>query len=372
MTSKILQTYVHHGRDFHIVTRTEGEVLNQLPVGIYRLNYHEMRGWWLSEMKSFELPEKFYGDINRKAERILNTYYDRMKSGKPTGVLLEGAKGAGKTLLAKKVAVDSNLPVILINDAYTSDDFKEIISNIGSCVVIFDEFEKVYQEEEDQNAVLTLLDGVFSTRILTFIIVNDVNRLVGPLKNRPGRLFYSLDYRGLSDDFIMEYSKDRLIRFEEETDGEYERRIQSILSVAAMFKDFTFDHLQAVVEEMNRYGEMAEEVIDFLNVKIPKPSAFDIYEVRIWKDDKEITNLQSREFRNKNSIPIQNGEYLSFRSSSKSKDVDDDVWIGPKNLVDVNIKNQTFTFFSPGENVKITYRKLGEEEKYNFSMPSPF
>ena len=376
--SKISQTYVHHGRDFSVITRAEGEVIESLPAGTYRLNFNPARGWWFSEMQQFSLPSKLYGDTEKRSERILKTYARRMESGQPTGVLLEGMKGSGKTLLAKKVAIDSGLPVILINSPYTCDDFKEIISNVGPCVLIFDEFEKVYQDQSNQNAVLTLLDGVFSSQVLTFIIVNDSSYLVGPLKNRPGRLFYSLEYAGLSESFIIEYANDRLeptmktgVLASGDIDHEVtNRRIQGILSVSAMFSKFTFDHLQSVVEEMNRYNESAEEVIKYLNVKIPKPSLYDLYEVRIWKGKKEITSLQDDNIKTQNVCPALGGVHFSYYTVRTSdKKLTEYVHIDKENLFETDVKNQTFKFFIADENVTISYRKMGDKEysKYSFA-----
>lgn len=382
--SNVHHTYVHHGRNFHIATRAKGEVYNELPVGVFRLNFHPQRGWWFSEMTPFTMPSKFYGDVERRAARILDTYHSRRKRGVPTGVLLDGAKGSGKTLLAKKVAHDSNLPVILINSPYVEDDFKEIIANVGPCVVIFDEFEKVYHEQEKQNAVLTLLDGAFSSQALTFIIVNDSYKVVGSLKNRPGRLFYYLEYGGVSEDFIREYVADKLrpvmtsndLGFTEVIDHEEtEKRISGILSVAAMFKHFTFDHLQAVVEEMNRYGETAEEVLEYLNVKIPKPSIFDAYECRIWVDGDEKTKIQKKSVQIQNKVPTTETIWFYYRDGTKDKKDD---WnekyfqIGPKNLTHTDIKLGSFTFHSDDRSVRVTYTKLSDDQRRELMELSVF
>lgn len=382
--TKIHQTYVHHGRDFDVVTRAEGEVCDALPPGVYRLNFHPHRGWWFSEMAPFVMPSKFYGNVERRAARIFDTYMQRRERGQSTGVLLDGIKGSGKTLLAKKVAVDSGLPVILINTPYTDDDFKEILANVGPCVILFDEFEKVYHEKEKQNTVLTLLDGAFASQALTFLIVNDAYKLVGPLKNRPGRLFYYLEYGGLDENFIREYVTDNLrpvmkdidFGLDQVIDSEAtEQRINGILSVAAMFKAFTFDHLQSVVEEMNRYGETAEEVLEYLNVKIPKPNLFDFFEVNIWIDGQDMTKIQSKTFKVQNKIPTTETFYIYYRDGEKDEDGD---WeehyfnIGPKNLTHTDIKTGVFTFHSDDRRVKITYTKMSEQRRRDLMGPHPF
>ena len=40
-----------------------------------------------------------------------------------------------------------------------------------------------------------------------------------------------------------------------------------MIAVSAIFEAFNFDMLQALVEEMNRYGESADQALEFLNVK---------------------------------------------------------------------------------------------------------
>jgi hypothetical protein len=76
--------------------------------------------------------------------------------------------------------------------------------------------------------------------------------------NRPGRFFYSLDYKGLDNEFIIDYCKVNLINAS---------NTESVCKAGALFSKFNFDMLQAIVEEMNRYNETAAEVIKFLNAK---------------------------------------------------------------------------------------------------------
>jgi hypothetical protein len=78
------------------------------------------------------------------------------------------------------------------------------------------------------------------------------------MRNRPGRIFYSLDFKGLEQDFIIEYCQDNLDNVD---------HIASVCRVAAMFDQFNFDMLKALVEEMNRYEETASEAMRMLNAK---------------------------------------------------------------------------------------------------------
>ena len=263
------------------------DIHEELPPGNYVINHAQFIGYYFEVAKPFQLPPKFYGELSKTSERIINTYADRLKTqAKPTGVLLRGEKGGGKTLLAKKVASELNLPVILINIPFHDDDFKGILASLGPAVVIFDEFEKVYYEKNAQNAILTLLDGVYPSQCLFFIIVNDEHKLTDALLNRPGRLFYSLEYKGLSNEFITDYCKDKLLN---------QNHITSVLTVTAFFVNFNFDMLQGLIEEMNRYGEPAHEAVKFLNIKAEMFRAYEMYDVTVTYNGKEVPLLKGQE-----------------------------------------------------------------------------
>ena len=76
-------------------------------------------------------------------------------------------------------------------------------------MVLFDEFEKVYDSDE-QEEMLTLLDGVFPSKKLFVLTCNDKWRVNQHMRNRPGRIFYMLDFTGLDEDFVVEYCHDNL------------------------------------------------------------------------------------------------------------------------------------------------------------------
>jgi hypothetical protein len=124
-------------------------------------------------------------------------------------------------------------------------------------VILFDEFEKVY-DKDDQEKMLTLLDGVYPSKKLFILTCNDKWRIDSHMRNRPGRIFYSLDFKGLEQAFIIEYCEDNLVN---------KTHIQGVCRVAGMFDQFNFDMLKALVEEMNRYNESPSESMKMLNAK---------------------------------------------------------------------------------------------------------
>ena len=251
--------FIRNSNTFRIAPEESLDIQTQLPVGNYTVKFNEMGGFFFLEMvDSFTPLNKLYGDTQKNSNRILRTYLDRTVS---TGVMLTGEKGSGKSLLAKTLSIDAatmDIPTIIINESWCGDNFNKFLQDIEQpCVILFDEFEKVYDNESQEKA-LTLLDGVFPSRKLFVITCNDKWRVNEHMRNRPGRIYYMLDFKGLDPVFIEEYCKDVLIN---------KQYIAKIVEISALFEQFNFDMLKALVEEMNRYNESPQDALKMLNAK---------------------------------------------------------------------------------------------------------
>lgn len=272
--------FMRAGSAYRVSTKEAMQLTDRLPGGTYTIGFDKMAGsFYLDTIDDFEVKGKIYGDPTKQADRILNTFEQRPGS---TGVMLSGEKGSGKTMLAKILSVkareEKEIPTIVINNPWYGEEFNAFMQMIEQpTIVIFDEFEKVYKREE-QVALLTLLDGVYTSKKLFVITCNEPARVNTHMLNRPGRIFYRLDYDGLSDEFIREYCAD-VLKNQDHTD--------SVCNVAAVFGTFNFDLLKALVEDMNRYDESPHEALKFLNAE-PDVEQYGSYDVELFLNGEKI------------------------------------------------------------------------------------
>jgi hypothetical protein len=298
------------GNTFRIATKESMDLHEALPAGNYVVKQDPFENFFIERIEDFDVPSKLYGDTLRNTERIINSYWNREKS---TGVMLVGEKGSGKTLLSKNICVEmakQNVPTIVINAPWCGDKFNTLIQSIQQpCIVMFDEFEKVYNHEQ-QEELLTLLDGIYSTKKLFMLTSNDKWRVDSHMRNRPGRIFYMVDFKGLDPDFIREFCVDNLGN---------QTHTNTIVNIASVFSAFNFDMLKALVEEMNRYNETPQDAMRILNVKAEFDGGAQ-YSVELYKGDLKPERV---------SPSVWNGAPLAtksidvnywIRSKKKSKD----------------------------------------------------
>jgi hypothetical protein len=261
--------FLKSGNTYRVSSQEAMDLHQTLPPGNYVVKSDPYENLFLEQIDSFEIKGKIYGDCLRNTDRILSTFDARSAS---TGVLLTGEKGSGKTLLAKNicaVGATKGIPTIVINAPWRGDKFNSLIQSIEQpTIVLFDEFEKVYDNDEQEH-MLTLLDGVFPSKKLFLLTCNDKWRINSHMRNRPGRIFYFLEFAGLDAEFIAEYCNDNLLN---------KQHTNKVVQISNTFDQFNFDMLKALVEEMNRFGETPQEAMRLLNAKpeFGEPSNYDV------------------------------------------------------------------------------------------------
>jgi hypothetical protein len=277
--------------------------------------YSDMVGFYLKFDKNlFQEPEKVFGNLKKRVEHVV-TRYD--SSDKSLGVLLTGNKGSGKSLftaiVANKFIKEKNLPVILINEKYTGPKLNDFINTIGECVIMFDEFGKVYGHQE-QSKLLTMFDGLMSTKRMILVTENETRMINEFIINRPGRFMYHFKYTKLDEETVEEYC---------DYMGVPEKIKREIHLLRKTTTEFSMDTLSAIVSEYKLFGGDFKELISILNISTNKSSVYKLSLVKYVDDEtkEEFTPLTRQEF----SIPdLTNfGIYVDLNGSSNVKEVGD-------------------------------------------------
>lgn len=344
--------YLKSGNTFRVTSKEAMDLHENLPASNYVIKQDMNGNLFLESINTFEIKGRTYGNLVRNRDRILNTFNDRSAS---TGVMLAGEKGSGKSLLAKAICargVELGIPAIIINAPWTGDKFNAFLQCIDQpTIILFDEFEKVYDKDQ-QEQILTLLDGVFPSKKLFILTCNDKWRIDGHMRNRPGRIFYMIDFKGLDCNFITEYCKDNL----KDTS-----HIERICGIASLFSEFNFDMLKALVEEMNRYNEGPEVALEMLNAKPEFDQGTINYHVDliIQGVPVEEKDLEDKEW---GGNPLTKGVEINYKKLIKATEPDEqDDWdwfqavFEPSDLKKIDSTNSKFVFVNEkNESVVLT------------------
>ena len=106
--------FLKSGNTFRVSSKEAMDLHEKLPAGNYTIAQDMMGNFYLEQIDDFEIPAKMYGNTLRHTDRIINTFWERPQQ---TGVLLNGEKGSGKTLLAKNLSTElakQGVPTIVI------------------------------------------------------------------------------------------------------------------------------------------------------------------------------------------------------------------------------------------------------------------
>jgi len=330
---------------------------DRLDPGNYKIALDQYGEFYLEKIDDFDVPAEVYGDLPDLARRVMTTFRSRPMS---TGVLLSGEKGSGKTLLAKKVCVDLNIPAIVVNSPLVGDKFNSFLQAVSEpCAVFFDEFEKVYSSQE-QEKLLTLLDGVYPSKKLFLLTSNNSYRVDEHMRNRPGRIYYYLQFSGLEESFVREFCEAKL---------DNKENVEKVVALARLFSQFNFDMLKSVVEELNRFPELdARDAVKLLNVK-PESDAGGIYSQRLYVNGIEAEIARGDRTRRGHPLSVGSWSYDYVVKTEEGKDDDDwtEVLISTDDFAGYDAVTGVYTFKKQG-GIVLTQTLVPASQRVSF-MP---
>ena len=225
---------------------------------------------FLMDENDFSIPEKIY-DVDGSLRSFITTSFN--KNNKNLGVLLTGNKGQGKSLTAKILCKELNLPVILLNSAIPQNiDFISFLQNIEQDFILFiDEFEKLFDDREErrnngdsdsnfhkQDVFLSFMDGVrmqVKNKILFLLTTNE--EVSKYLINRPSRIKFLKEYDELPQSLFNLIADDLLENKDFKAD----------LVKNVSLDNLNIDLLISIINDINLFNKPFSEFRDFYNYK---------------------------------------------------------------------------------------------------------
>jgi hypothetical protein len=243
-------------------------VQSSLDRAIYQINQNPQTGELFLERiaNEFYFGFKLYGIDETLVKHVLDTY-EKQSVKKNIGVLLNGAKGTGKTVTAKVLANKLGLPIIICDRPYGG--LSTFLASINQdCIFFFDEFEKnfrlKYDDDDNEDAagedLLSIMDGVYnSNHCHIFLLTTNKLKVNDNLISRPSRIRYLKSFNDVLDNKVLnEFIDDNLI---------YPEYKQEIIEYVDTLTIATIDIIKSIIEEVNIHKCGIDTFKHFFNVK---------------------------------------------------------------------------------------------------------
>lgn len=247
-------------------TESNFQILNLLDSGIFQINQDPQTGelFLVRIADNFHFGFKLYGLDNRLITHVIDTFY-KQPVKRNLGVLLNGAKGTGKTVTAKVLSNELGLPVILCERPYPG--LSKFLASINQdCIFFFDEFEKNFRMKCDDGEdcagedLLSIMDGVYNANHChVFLLTTNELKVNDNLISRPSRIRYLKSFGDVVDKKILEEFIDDNLNY-----PEYKDEIMEFIDTLTMA---TIDIVKSIVEEVNIHNCGIASFKDFFNVK---------------------------------------------------------------------------------------------------------
>ena len=353
------QIWLQDGNIFNQGSATTVSHPEGLPKGIYEVKL-SMAGFYLSKIaESFTFDYKLYGLNKKFIDYVLKTYENTTGN---LGVLLDGIKGTGKTVVAKELCNRLQLPVILVQ-SMGSDTNDKLIKYLSTaidfdCIFFFDEYEKEFKDSSD---VLSFMDGTYNSiyRKVFLLTTNELN--VDPnLLGRPSRIRYKKSFANLSEEVTREILNDIL---------EDKTAIEKVIELTHSMNIITIDLIKAIATEINIHGaEALPDIKETFNIEFSKFSyLYKVIQVRHYNVEFTPENIKNllQTYRNYKELRKRDWEEYSdeekkFSNTWSTRFSDD---------FGSTIEDKEFKYLKPGdyfEDDRILI--INTEEKYLVTM----
>lgn len=259
-----------------IVTKPNGFDYDLIDNKVYNLKYDRYGvGAYIEEDGSLNLPSKVYStDDDKMFINRVNTYFKNTNK-LSTGVMLSGIKGTGKTVMAKVIAQNSNLPIFVVDEDFPTGQINEFFRKFQKPVaVIFDEVDKHW----DTESLLGWLDGVqTNAKKLVLFTCNNETNVSQYLKDRCSRVRYTRHFDANDNArFLRDILKDKGI-----AENKIEETYQFIVN---NFNLLSIDNILSFIDEKLMFPELSNSyILKDMNICKKKSSP-----VTIESDDEDI------------------------------------------------------------------------------------
>ena len=250
------------GKNVSFKFNTNGLECDLTPGMVYNIKVDSYtRAVSLEETTPFSMPSKVYCTSRDKRfiDKVLNSY--KLSENGFTGVMLSGLKGSGKTIMAKSIANESNLPIINIDKSIRPWALKVLVELLGDTNIcfMFDELDKLL-EDYDDSALLQILDGAYTKgKHMILFTCNNEAYISEYLIDRCSRIRYWRKFGEISPSLIMEMLNDKL---------NDKKEVESLTDfIKDNFEICSFDNIASFINEVNNYPTTTfEELFEDMNL----------------------------------------------------------------------------------------------------------
>lgn len=250
------------GKNVSFKFNTDGLECDLTPGMVYNIKVDSYtRAVSLEETTPFSMPSKVYCTSRDKRfiDKVLNSY--KLSENGFTGVMLSGLKGSGKTIMAKSIANESNLPIINIDKSIRPWALKVLVELLGDTNIcfMFDELDKLL-EDYDDSALLQILDGADTKgKHMILFTCNNEAYISEYLIDRCSRIRYWRKFDEMSPSLIMEVLNDKL---------NDKKEVESLTDfIKDNFEICSFDNIASFINEVNNYPTATfEELFEDMNL----------------------------------------------------------------------------------------------------------